>query len=109
MIKLEIMDLFGTLKMVDYQQVEDFKTLHPLLTREQAHSQLHLIEPDGALYGGFAVFRRLCFTMPMLYPMIPVFYFPGMGVAGPWIYRWVAKNRYLLHFHKNCKNNACFR
>ncbi len=107
--KLGIMDLFGYLKKIDFHEVADAKTLHPYLTHELCRSQLHLIEPDGGLYGGFFVFRRLCFKMPMLYAILPVVYFPGMSIIGPLVYRWVAKNRYLFHFNQICKDNACFR
>jgi len=106
--KLEIMDLFGTLEPVDYQTIPDIKGIHPDLTKSIAHSQLHLIEPDGTLYGGFSVFRRICFTHPMLYVTIPIVYFPGAGIIGPLVYRWIANNRYLFHFNKTCQSNACF-
>ena len=107
--KLKMMDLFAALKFVDFHQVSDLKNLHPELTKDLVMSQLYLVEPDGKLYGGFGAFRRLCFVMPMLYPVIPVFYFPGMGILGPIVYRFMAKNRYLFHFNKTCQNNACFR
>jgi len=103
------MDLFGYLKPVNYHTIENVKTLHPNLTKELCHSQLHLIEPDGTLSGGFFIFRRLCFRLPMMYPFIFVFYFPGSGIVGPLVYRWVAKNRYLFHRAKVCRDNACFR
>ena len=107
--KLKILDLYGTLRFVDLHQIDFHSAREDGLTKEKALSQLYLIEPDGALYGGFQVFRRICFTMPMLYPFIPIFYFPGMGILGPIIYRFIAKNRYLLHFNHTCQNNACFR
>ena len=107
--KLLIMDLFGWLKKVDYHRYEEVRQLHPNLDKEKCHSQLHLIDPNGRLYGGFFIFRRLCLKLPMFYPLIPLFYMPGSGIAGPWVYRWVARNRYLLHGNKNCENNACFR
>ncbi|MCR4336274.1 MAG: DCC1-like thiol-disulfide oxidoreductase family protein [Candidatus Omnitrophica bacterium] len=106
--QLQIMDLFDKLFFVDYHRYENLKVIHPQLTKEIAHSQLHLIEADGTLYGGFDVFRRICFMMPMLYPLIPIFYFPGAGVIGPHVYRWTAKNRYLFHRHKQCRDNTCF-
>ena len=102
------MDLFSVLSYVDLHRMEDLKTLHPQLTKELALSQLHLIEPSGKLYGGFYVFRRICFSMPMLYPLIPLVYFPGMGGLGSFVYRWIAKNRYLFHFNHRCRDNACF-
>ncbi len=106
--KLLIMDLFGYLRKVDYQRSPNIEELHPSLNQYLCHSQLHLIEPSGKLYGGFFIFRRLCLKLPMLYPFIPIFYFPGSGFMGPWVYRWVAKNRYLFHFSRVCKDNACF-
>lgn len=107
--KLNIMDLFGYLKKIDFHAVTDVKTLHPKLTHELCHSQLHLIEPDGTLLGGFFIFRRLCFKIPMLFVLMPILYFPGSGIIGPPLYRWVAKNRYLFHLSRVCKDNACFR
>lgn len=107
--QLRVMDLFNAVKMVDFQSHSDLEKLHPQLTKERCASQIHLVEPDGTLYGGFEVFRRLCFVLPMLYPFVLVFYFPGAGIIGPSIYRWVAKNRYLFHSNRICKNNACFR
>jgi len=107
--KLKVMDLFETLKPVDFQVIKDIKLLHPELTSELTMSQLYLIETDGQLYGGYHVMRRICWTMPMLYPFIPIIYFPGMGIMGPIIYKFIAKNRYLLHGHPTCQNNACFK
>jgi len=106
--RVKVLDMFGTCEYVDLQN-SDLKELHPELNKELAMSQLHLVEADGSLFGGFFVFRRICFTMPMMYPMILLFYFPGMGLLGPLVYRWVAKNRYLFHLNPACKNNACFR
>jgi len=107
--RLKCMDLSGTLQLIDLHSLKNIKTLHPDLTRALAMSQIHLIEPDGALYGGFRVFQRLCFKMPMLYLLIPVFYFPGMRVIGSFVYRIIAKKRYLLHRDILCKNNSCLQ
>lgn len=106
--RIQTLDLFATLSLVDLHSIADLKKLHPQLTQELAMSQFHLIEPNGKIYGGFDVFRRICFTMPMLYPMIFVFYFPGMRTLGALIYKFIAKNRYLFHFNKTCQNNACY-
>ncbi len=108
LIKIQTLDLFATLSYVDLHTVNDFKALHPKLTKELAMSQFYLIEPNGKIFGGFDVFRRICFTMPMLYAMIPVFYFSGMRTIGSWIYKLIAKNRYLFHSNKTCQNNACY-
>ena len=71
-------------------------------------SQLHLLDEDGRLWGGFAALRRLAWLMPMLYPALPILYFPGMGLIGPIVYRFVAANRYLFHWHARCRDNRCY-
>ncbi len=106
---LEIMDLWGRLQMRDFHTMEDLTLLHPDLNHAKAASQLYLIEPDGRLSGGFFAFRRLSLLLPMLYPCIILFYFPGTGLMGPWVYAWIAKNRYLFHINPICVQNACFR
>ncbi len=105
--KLKVMDIFNTLNYVDLHTVEDFKAMHPELTKEMALSRLHLILPDGKIYKGFGVFQRLSLLMPMLYPLSLLFYFPGMSFIGECFYQLVAKNRYLFHFSRRCKDNAC--
>ena len=113
---LKVMDLFDRLAYVDLHAV-DLKLIHPQLDHEKALSQLHLVEPDlnaeqrssPQLFGGFFVIRRIAWMMPMLYPFIPIFYFPGMGWLGPWVYRFVAQNRYVFHSNNACQDHACFR
>jgi len=91
---LKGMDFLKTLTYVDLHEVRDFKALHPQLTKELVLSQLYLLEPNGKMYGGFDVFRRVCFLMPILYPAILILYFPGMKWIGPFVYRLIAKNRF---------------
>jgi predicted DCC family thiol-disulfide oxidoreductase YuxK len=107
--KIDVMDLYATLEPVDFQTHPDLASLHPSLTKEKAKSKVWLIEPDGSLYGGFFAFQRLCLTLPMLYPSALIMYFPGAGVIGPVVYRWIAEHRYLLHTNKKCRESACFR
>lgn len=112
--QLQVMDIFNRVEYVDFQTHADLEGLHPQLDKEKATSQIHLVEsgylPDQKrLYGGFFVLRRLCFLLPMLYPAIFIFYFPGSGVIGPLVYAWIAKNRYLLHWNRTCTGNSCFR
>lgn len=107
--KLKVMDLFSALSYVDLHTIEDFKDLHSELSKEKALSRLHLIMPGDRIHKGFGVFRRLSLLLPMLYPLSLLFYFPAMSLAGEFFYQLVAKNRYLFHFSRRCKDNACFR
>ena len=71
--KLLRMDRRGYLEKIDYNELNDPRQLHPDLTKEVCQSQLHLIESDGSLYGGFFVFRRLSLKIPRLYVFAPIF------------------------------------
>ncbi len=105
---LEVMDLWGKLDLIDFHQT-DLERLHPLLTVQAANSQMHIVDQQGRLWGGFFAFRRLSWHLPMLYPMLPMLYFPGMGILGPGLYTFIAKNRFLFHAGHVCRDNACFR
>ncbi len=109
MRSLRVMDLFALLEMIDAQTLSDPALLHPQMTKEDLRSQICLIDSSGSLFKGFEVFRFLACRLPMMFPLIPAFYFPGMGVLGPIIYKLIAKNRYLLHWAVLCKDNSCLR
>lgn len=107
--KLKVMDIFSALNYVDLHTINDFGGVHSQLTKEKALSRLHLLMPGDKIYKGFGVFQRLSFLLPMLYPLSPLFYFPGMSFIGEFFYQLAAKNRYWLHFNRRCKDNVCFR
>lgn len=75
---IQMMDLWGKLEYVP---------------GPKGMSEMRLDLPDGKTYGGFFAFRRLTWICPMLYVMIPIVYFPGSGILGPLVYRWIARNR----------------
>ncbi|MGE0201790.1 MAG: thiol-disulfide oxidoreductase DCC family protein [Candidatus Melainabacteria bacterium] len=47
--------------------------------------------------------RRLAWATPLLWPLLPLLYMPGVGWAGERVYAWVAANRYRL----GCATTAC--
>lgn len=107
--QLQVLDLLGSLESVDFQEMKDLSTLDPRLTYERCHSEIQLLTKNEKIYGGFYAFRRLSLSLPLLWPFVPVLYFPGTQIIGNAIYSWVAKNRYLFHRKKSCINNSCFR
>ena len=70
-------------------------------------SEMRLEFPDGKVYGGFFAFRKLVWMLPVLYPMILVVYFPGSGLLGPFVYRWIAQNRYIVPVSHSCSKEKC--
>lgn len=106
--KLKIMDVFDAITYIDLHAIDNLSSLHPQLDKQKALSQLQLIDRFGNLSGGFHAIRKLCFVCPMMLPLSLIFYFPGMGVIGPVLYKIVAKNRYIFHFNKTCRTHTCF-
>lgn len=105
---LKIMDLFGKLTYVDLHSLEDPKALHSGLTQEKLLKELHLLNSQGNVWAGFYAFRRLGLDLPMLYIFAPLMYLPGAGIIGTLLYKWIARNRYVLQiFFSRCHNESC--
>ncbi len=105
--RLLALDLFSYLRPVDYQTTEDVTALHPSLTRDQCHAQIHLVEPNGRLSGGFAAIQRLSMKLSLLWLLAPLANLPGARLIGDPAYRWIARHRYLFHRHRACDDNQC--
>ncbi len=88
-------------------QVMDLWDKLEYLPGPKGMSEMRLNFPDGKTFGGFFAFRQLAWLCPMLYPMIPIVYFPGAGILGPFVYRWVAHNRYLFPVFHSCADGKC--
>jgi len=94
--KIKVMDLWATLKFINFHDVTEMQTLHPELTEEKVKRRVYLIDERGRISGGFDAFRKLSLSMPMLYPVIPIFFFPGMRFFGNLFYRFFARHRKYL-------------
>ena len=94
---LQKMDLFCVL---NYKNVYDFldkgEKLPAELSSDDVLKRMYLVENDTDAFGGYVVFRRICWHMPMMFFLIPIIFFPGMGIIGPILYGLVAKNRKCL-------------
>ena len=53
----------------------------------------YLRTADGRTFAGFFAFRALSTRLPLLWPLAPLLWLPGMGALGGRVYRWVARNR----------------
>ena len=82
---IKIMDLLGKLEYVNFREYHHLTELHPELTYEKANRMSCLIV-EKRLYGGFDAFRKISLVLPMLFPMVFIFYFPGMRSIGSILY-----------------------
>ena len=53
-------------------------------------------EGGSKLYRGFYAFRMLILRLPLLLPMAPLLWLPGVNRLGEAAYAWVAANRYRI-------------
>ena len=59
--------------------------------------EMHLLTADRKrVYSGFKAFRWIAGRIPLLWPLLPLMYLPGVSRLGQRIYLWVAKNRFNL-------------
>ncbi|MBI3320768.1 MAG: DUF393 domain-containing protein [Candidatus Omnitrophica bacterium] len=105
--RLRVLDLFGWVDPVNFHTQPNLPALHPALTPERCRSEMILLEPNGRLAGGFDACARLCRHLPLLMPLWPVTWMPGVGWIGTRVYRWVAAHRFLLHRNPLCRRNQC--
>ena len=66
------------------------------LTWSDLEQAAYLDTGDGKLRQGFFAFRKLSLRLPLLLPLAPILWFPGMGLLGAPVYRWIARNRYRI-------------
>lgn len=75
---------------------------HPLLqlppiAQAPLTDEMHILTPDGReLFHGFRAFRWLAWRLPLLWPLAPLLYIPGVPSLGQRIYLWIARNRFRL-------------
>jgi predicted DCC family thiol-disulfide oxidoreductase YuxK len=67
--------------------------------------EMHLVTPNRKkVYAGYRAFRWMAGRIPLLWPIWPLLFLPGIPWIGQRVYRWVAKNRYNL---VSCHDGEC--
>jgi predicted DCC family thiol-disulfide oxidoreductase YuxK len=56
----------------------------------------YLVTEKGQIHRGSYAFRMLTLRLLPLIPWSPIFWMPGVSLAGVRVYHWVARNRYRL-------------
>jgi predicted DCC family thiol-disulfide oxidoreductase YuxK len=96
------LDLFRALRFHDSHDPATYRLFPQLLEAKLDEAMYALVDGEPA-YQGFFAFRRLIWSSPLTWLLIPVFYFPGASRFGPRIYSWVARNR----FRFGCSTENC--
>lgn len=94
---LRRLDWLGVLRYADARDREHLPATDPPLDAERLLQEMHLVPPAGGpIYHGFGAFRWLAWRLPLLWPLAPFLYLPGVPSLGQRIYLWVARNRFRL-------------
>jgi len=99
-------DWFRKLRYLDLMEWEAVSKSYPRLDRRACVDEMHVIDVQtGELFKGFFGFRRIAREVPLLWPLLPIFYLPGISIAGEQIYGLVAGNR--LRLEESCTRHSC--
>ena len=86
------LDLWGALSFYDSHWPETLARF-PELRNANLADAMYTIASGESAYRGFHSFRRLLWASPLLWILLPVFYFPGVSFIGERAYAWIASHR----------------
>jgi predicted DCC family thiol-disulfide oxidoreductase YuxK len=94
---LKSLDWLHRLSYVNVRDPAEVPRCDPPLDPDRLLEEMHLLTPDGRhVYHGFTAFRWMAWRLPLLWPLLPFLYLPGMATLGQRAYLWVARNRFHL-------------
>ena len=86
---LKRLDWLGLLTYVDARDREHLPPSDAPLDPERLVQEMHVLTPDGRrLYHGFAALRWIAWRLPLLWPLAPFLYIPGVPRMGQRLYVW---------------------
>jgi predicted DCC family thiol-disulfide oxidoreductase YuxK len=65
----------------------------PMLRNADLDEAMYVVAESGGVYRGFFGFRRMAWSSPFTWPLLPLLYAPGAGYVGPKVYGWIARHR----------------
>jgi predicted DCC family thiol-disulfide oxidoreductase YuxK len=105
--QLRRLDVWHRLSYVNVRENGQMRACQPPLDPERLLQEMHLVTPDGRrVYHGFAAFRWMAWRLPLLWPLAPLLYLPGVPTVGQRLYLWIARNRFRLI---PCHGGVCTR
>ena len=100
---LRRLDWLKRLAYLDANDLELIGERFPTLPTEDLLHEIHMVNATGGYWVGFYGFRRVAWLLPLLWPLAPLLYVPGVPWIGGRIYGYVAANR----ARNLCESDAC--
>jgi predicted DCC family thiol-disulfide oxidoreductase YuxK len=97
------LDVRGALRYHDANARPEVLQAFPELSNADFEHAMFAVSEDRRVSRGFFAFRRILRESPLMWPLLPLFYLPGSGIAGPRVYAWVARNRHRF----GCGSEVC--
>lgn len=91
--RLRSTDVLDRFTYLDFHEKTEVERRFPSLRGADFENAMYAIDPAGRSFRGYFAFRRLIWASPLLWPLIPLFYFPGASLVGPKVYAWIANHR----------------
>lgn len=98
---IKTLDIYHQLKLINLRDPKIYRE-NPKLKKANLEEEMHLKTQSGDFKKGFFAFRYLTTSVPTLFPLAVIFYFPTSTFFGPKIYSLISKNRYRLFGSKSC-------
>jgi predicted DCC family thiol-disulfide oxidoreductase YuxK len=97
------LDVRSALRYHDANARQQVHAAFPELAGADFENAMFVVAPDRRVVRGFFAFRRILRESPLMWPLLPLFYFPGSSLVGPKVYAWVARNRGSI----GCESDVC--
>jgi len=95
--QLRRLDWLGRLQFGDVRDPSQLPPIQRLLDPIRLLEEMHVLSADGQrVYHGFGALRWLAWRLPLLWPIAPLLYLPGVLSVGQRLYLWVARNRFRI-------------
>jgi predicted DCC family thiol-disulfide oxidoreductase YuxK len=102
---LKRLDWFARLRFHNCRDAAAIPANTAHLDPERMIQEMHVLTADRATaYSGFRAVRWIAGRVPILWPLYPLLFIPGVAKLGQRLYFWVARNRFHL---LPCRDGVC--
>lgn len=102
---LKRLDWFGRLAFHNCRDAAGIPSHSAHLDSARMIQEMHVLTPDRTrALSGFRAVRWIAGRVPLLWPLYPLLFIPGLPRLGQKLYLWVARNRFRL---VPCRDGVC--
>ena len=102
---LKRLDWLGRLRFHDCRDTAGIPANTAHLDPARMIEEMHVLTPDrSTAYSGFRAVRWIAGRVPVLWPLYPLLFIPGMPRVGQRLYLRIARNRFHL---LPCRDGVC--